>query len=211
MPYVPLISSSISSFFISNSCSLILKSKKQSDRNSLFCNSIDQLSMPIKKQYLPFLESLSNLHLFWSFTKIMIIHTWFIIFLVLSLSDPFWSFQILFGLLSSSFWYSQAVKVTWIEYKKETNNPLAIRNRFKDSVDFIGWYTNKTKSILKIPVNNAFKQYIAYHEGWGNYKYYKKNKKVIGLAKKVEKQSKIYRNQLKECKKSLDKKKYIIY
>ena len=48
----------------------------------------------------------------------------------------------------------------------------------------------KQKSILKISKKDAFKQYLAYHEGWGNYKYYKKNKKVIGLARKVEKQSK---------------------
>ena len=85
---------------------------------------------------------------------------------------------------SSSFGYSQAVKGTWEQYKKETGNKLAIRARFKDSVDFIGWYTNKTESILKISKKDAFKQYLAYHEGWGNYKYYKKNKKVINLAKK---------------------------
>ena len=33
---------------------------------------------------------------------------------------------------SSSFGYSQAVKGTWKQYKKETNNTFAIRNRFKD-------------------------------------------------------------------------------
>ena len=49
---------------------------------------------------------------------------------------------------SSSFGYSQAVKGTWEQYKKETGNKLATRLRFKDSVDFIGWYTNKTESIL---------------------------------------------------------------
>ena len=112
---------------------------------------------------------------------------------------------------SSSFGYSQAVKGTWEQYKKETGNKLAIRARFKDSVDFIGWYTNKTESILKISKKDAFKQYLAYHEGWGNYKYYKKNKKVISLAKKVEKQSKIYKKQLLKCKNSLNKKKYIIF
>ena len=112
---------------------------------------------------------------------------------------------------SSSFGYSQAVKGTWKQYKNETGNKLARRTRFKDSVDFIGWYTNKTKSILKIPINNAFKQYIAYHEGWGNYKNYKKNKKVIGLAKKVERQSKLYKSQLLKCQKSLNKNKYIIF
>ena len=112
---------------------------------------------------------------------------------------------------SSSFGYSQAVKGTWEQYKTETGNKLATRVRFKDSVDFIGWYTNKTDTILKISKKDAFKQYLAYHEGWGNYKYYKKNKKVIGLAKKVEKQSNIYKKQLLNCKNSLNKKKYIIF
>ena len=112
---------------------------------------------------------------------------------------------------SSSFGYSQAVKGTWDQYKKETGNKLATRARFKDSVDFIGWYTNKTESILKISKKDAFKQYLAYHEGWGNYKHYKKNKKVIRLAKKVERQSNIYKKQLHECKNHLDKNKYIIF
>ena len=112
---------------------------------------------------------------------------------------------------SSSFGYSQAVKGTWEQYKKETGNKFATRVRFKDSVDFIGWYTNKTEKILKISKNNAFKQYLAYHEGWGNYKYYRKNEKVIKLAKKVEKQSNIYKKQLYKCKNSLNKKKFIIF
>ena len=105
---------------------------------------------------------------------------------------------------SSSFGYSQAVKGTWEQYKKETGNKLATRVRFKDSVDFIGWYTHKTQSLLKISKKDAFKQYIAYHEGWGNFKYYKKNKKVIGLANKVKK-------QLFDCGSSLNKNKYIIF
>ena len=112
---------------------------------------------------------------------------------------------------SSSFGYSQAVKGTWEQYKKETGNKFATRARFKDSVDFIGWYTSKTENILKISKKDAFRQYLAYHEGWGNYKYYKKNKKVIRLARKVEKQSNIYKKQLLECQNSLNKKRYIIF
>ena len=112
---------------------------------------------------------------------------------------------------SSSFGYSQAVKGTWKQYKEEQNKPLALRTRFKDSVDFIGWYTNKSSKLLKIPKNDAFKQYIAYHEGWGNYKNYKKNEKVINLAKRVEKQSNVYKQQLSECKNSLSTSKYIIF
>ena len=112
---------------------------------------------------------------------------------------------------SSSFGYSQAVKGTWEQYKNETGNKLATRTRFKDSVDFIGWYTNKTNSILKISKNDVFKQYVAYHEGWGNYKNYTKNKKIIDLAKRVEKQSDLYKKQLLECQNQLNKNKYIIF
>ena len=112
---------------------------------------------------------------------------------------------------SSSFGYSQAVKGTWEQYKKETGNKVASRARFKDSVDFIGWYTSKSKSILNISQKDAFKQYVAYHEGWGNYKYYKKKEKVINLAKRVEKQSSIYKKQLSLCRNSLNKNKYIIF
>ena len=112
---------------------------------------------------------------------------------------------------SSSFGYSQAVKGTWEQYKRETGNKLATRIRFKDSVDFIGWYTNKSESILKISKKNAFKQYLAYHEGWGNYKNYKTNQKVILLANKVKIQSDKYQLQLKKCTNKLNRKKYIIF
>jgi len=114
---------------------------------------------------------------------------------------------------SSSFGYSQAVKKTWVLYKNDTNNPLALRTRFKDSVMFIGWYINKTNKINKIPLDDSYRQYLNYYLGWGNYakKTYKTDKKAIIFAKSVEKQSKIYKSQLRECQKSLDKNKYIIF
>ena len=112
---------------------------------------------------------------------------------------------------SSSFGYSQAVKGTWNQYKKETNNKLATRARFRDSVDFIGWYTDKTEKLLKISKRDVYRQYLAYHEGWGNYKNYKNNQKVIILAKKVTEQANEYRKQLKKCQKRLNKNKYIIF
>jgi len=113
---------------------------------------------------------------------------------------------------SSSLGYSQAVKKTWELYKTETNNSLALRTRFKDSVMFIGWYMNKTKKINKISLNDAYRQYLNYYLGWGNYakKTYKKDKNAIIFAKSVKKQSKIYKSQLIECEKNLNKK-YIIF
>ncbi len=112
---------------------------------------------------------------------------------------------------STSFGYSQAVKGTWDQYKEETNSRLATRARFKDSVDFIGWYINKTEKLLKIPKTDTYRQYIAYHEGWGNYKNYKKNKKVILFAKEVKNQANQYRKQLSKCQKRLNRNKYIIF
>ena len=112
---------------------------------------------------------------------------------------------------SSSFGYSQAVKGTWKQYKTETGNKYALRSRFKDSVDFIGWYTNKSEKILKISKSDAYRQYIAYHEGWGAYKNYKQNQKIVSLAKKVQKQSNKYKKQLSKCKNRLTTRKYIIF
>ena len=115
--------------------------------------------------------------------------------------------------LSSSLGYSQAVKKTWELYKAETDNPLALRTRFKDSVMFIGWYINKTNKINKIPMHDSYRQYLNYYLGWGSYakKTYKADKKAIIFAKSVQKQSNIYKNQLQDCQKSLDKNKYIIF
>ena len=112
---------------------------------------------------------------------------------------------------SSSFGYSQAVVGTWEQYKKETSNKYATRARFKDSVDFIGWYINKTSKILRISKKDAYRQYLAYYKGWGDYKNYKKDKKAIIYAKSVKDLASDYRKQLTVCQKNLNKNKYFIF
>ena len=112
---------------------------------------------------------------------------------------------------SSSLGYSQAVKGTWEQYKRETDSPLATRARFKDSVDFIGWYIHKSNKLLKIPKNDAYRQYLAYYKGWGDYKNYSKDSKAIIYARSVKEISKKYRKQLTICSKNLNKKRYIIF
>ena len=114
---------------------------------------------------------------------------------------------------SSSLGYSQAVKGTWEQYKKETNNKFATRIRFRDAVQFIGWFTNKTEEINKIPLTDVYRQYLNYYLGWSNYKNktYKTDQKAILLAKKAQKQADKYRLQLKKCQKKLNRNKYIIF
>ena len=114
---------------------------------------------------------------------------------------------------SSSLGYSQSIKKSWKAFKTETNSPLALRTRFKDSVNFIGWYINKTNKINKIPLNDAYRQYLNYYLGWGAYakQAYRTNKKAIIYAKNVERQSNIYKGQLNKCQKGLNRNKYIIF
>ena len=112
---------------------------------------------------------------------------------------------------SSSFGYSQAIKGTWQQYENETGRKLATRMRYKDSVDFIGWYITKSSKILKIPKTDPYRQYLAYYLGWKDYKNSKANKKANIYARSVRETSSKYRKQLTVCKKNLNKKKYIIY
>ncbi len=66
--------------------------------------------------------------------------------------------------------------------------------------------------LLCIGFLNSYRQYLNYYLGWGNYskKVYKTDKKAIILAKSVQKQSQIYKSQLKKCQKNLNNK-YIIF
>ena len=113
---------------------------------------------------------------------------------------------------SSSLGFSQAVVKTWDLYKKENNKPIALRMSFKNSSDFIGWYFWKTNKINKIAFTDTRNMYLNYYLGWEAYKNkaYRIDKKAIIFAKSVEKQAKIYKNQLRECKSILNKN-YIIF
>ena len=113
---------------------------------------------------------------------------------------------------SSSLGFSQAVNKTWDLYKKENNKPVAMRISFKNSSDFIGWYFWKTNKINKVSLRDTRNMYLNYYLGWAAYKNkaYQNNKKAIIFAKSVEKQAKIYKNQLRECKSILNKS-YIIF
>ena len=114
---------------------------------------------------------------------------------------------------SSSLGYSQSIKSSWDLYKKENNKPTALRISYKFSSDFVAWYFWKTNKINKIAFTDTRNMYLNYYLGWEAYKNkaYRTDKKAIIFAKSVEKQAKIYKNQLKECQKGLDRNKYVIF
>ncbi len=107
---------------------------------------------------------------------------------------------------SSAYGYAQALDGTWADYKKKTNRLFAQRNKFSHAIDFIGWYVAQSRRQLRISPTDAYRNYLAYHEGWGGYRRatYKQKKWLIAVAKKVSRQAAQYRRQLKRCSHKLD-------
>ncbi len=104
---------------------------------------------------------------------------------------------------SGALGFSQAIGITWKEYVSETSNDFAMRTSFDDSVDFIGWYVDKSARLIDIARTDAFGHYLAYHEGRTGYKrktYNSKSKKwLLGAAKKVRNRTANYKKQLLDC------------
>lgn len=102
---------------------------------------------------------------------------------------------------SSAYGYAQAVDGTWRLYQNSTKNFSAKRKKFSDAIDFIGWYVAQTRKRLNIPPNDGYRNYLAYHEGWGGYAQgtYKAKKWLISTAKRVANRANQYRAQLKRC------------
>lgn len=107
-----------------------------------------------------------------------------------------------FGHVSTAYGYAQALDGTWDEYKKDTGNFFAIRSDFGYATDFMGWYIDKTESRTGASKNDAYKQYLAYHEGAGGFNRgtYKRKKWLMKVARKVARLAETYRKQIPGCK-----------
>lgn len=100
---------------------------------------------------------------------------------------------------STAYGYSQALRSTWALYKNSSGGYFASRDNFGDAVDFIGWYANQANRRAHISRTNAYELYLAYHEGVTGYQHqtYLRKPWLMGVARKVERQTKIYQAQLK--------------
>lgn len=108
---------------------------------------------------------------------------------------------------SSAYGYAQAQDPAWNDYRKDTGNWGHDRDDFGDAINFVGWYTNMSNKRLGISKWDPYKQYLAYHEGWGGYSRASYNKKpqLLTVAKKVQGQAERYGAQLSKCSGKLDK------
>lgn len=103
--------------------------------------------------------------------------------------------------LSSAYGFAQAIDGTWGDYINHTRNSSAKRTRFSDAVDFVGWYTSQASHQLGINKKDAYNLYLAYHEGFGNYRKrtYKRKKFLLNAANKVKRYSYTYSKQINHC------------
>jgi len=111
---------------------------------------------------------------------------------------------------SSAYGYAQAVDGTWQAYIDATGNRNARRTSFDDSLDFMGWYMNRSADAADISLDDAYRQYLAYHEGWTGYLRGSYNKKpwLTGVATGVRNQANRYAAQYNDCKDSLNKRRF---
>ena len=113
---------------------------------------------------------------------------------------------------STAVGYSQALNMTWEDYKDETGNSGASRKNFKDSADFIGWYASKgyCQGFDRLDARSL---YLAYHEGYGGFKKktYRKKPWLIKVADRVQARSTKYQQQYWSCAGELKKKKYFFF
>ncbi|MBN2647902.1 MAG: hypothetical protein JXR44_08965 [Thiotrichales bacterium] len=106
------------------------------------------------------------------------------------------------GRASSAYGYAQATDEAWYDYQKSTGRWTARRSSLDDALDFIGWYNFQSFKRLGIERSDAFKLYLAYHEGHSGYRKrtYLQKSWLPPVAKKVANRSRMYQGQYSQCR-----------
>lgn len=109
------------------------------------------------------------------------------------------------GYKSTAVGYAQVINGAWADYLKDNPGFFKSRTRFRDAVDFIGWYLDRGSKKLKISKNNAEDLYLVYHQGINGYKKHeeKKSPKLRLIAKQVAQRAKAYEQQFRACSSKL--------
>jgi len=111
---------------------------------------------------------------------------------------------------SNAYGYSQALDSTWNNYRRDAGRYWADRDDFEDAVDFVGWYNDQSYRRSGIAKHDAYRLYLAYHEGQGGYNRgsYRNKPWLTAVAKKVQRKANSYATQLRGCETKFKKKKW---
>ena len=115
---------------------------------------------------------------------------------------PFrWFLFIPLGRASSAQGYAQAQDPVWGEYQEERGRLFRSRSDMEDALDFVGWYNHKTWKELGIARTDAYRLYLAYHEGRGGYRRgtWKSKPEVQRYARRVSETARSYQAQFARC------------
>lgn len=107
---------------------------------------------------------------------------------------------------SSAYGYAQATSEAWSDYKHDTGRYRADRDDFGDAMDFVGWYNRRSADVLGIARNDAYRLYLAYHEGTTGYRRgtFRSKDWLVAVARKVDTRARTYQSQLAGCEDDLD-------
>jgi len=110
------------------------------------------------------------------------------------------------GRVSSAYGYAQAKDETWADYERENSRWLASRTDFSDSLDFMGWYMDKTQRLNGVSKWDAYGQYLNYHEGWTGYRNrsYAGKAWLMRVARQVQARAERFNAQYRNCRDELD-------
>jgi len=103
---------------------------------------------------------------------------------------------------SSAYGYAQAQDPVWKAYRKATGRWFKSRTDMDDSLDFIGWYTDRIHRELGISKWDPRHLYIAYHEGIGGYRTgrWRHEDGLLETAAAVDHRAREYGAQLRRCR-----------
>jgi len=111
-----------------------------------------------------------------------------------------WVFPV--GRPSSAYGYGQVKDGTWADYIRATGRRGAERDDFVDVVDFIGWYGDLIHQRTAVEKDDAYRLYLAYHEGPGGFALGSHQGKpwLLEVARKVEARTRLYQGQYLGCR-----------
>ena len=101
---------------------------------------------------------------------------------------------------SSAYGFAQALNGTWHRYQTEQDTN-SNRANFSAASDFIGWYASHMQDELGINSNDAYRLYLAYHDGGAAYKRQQRSGqfKIGKLAHHVQRDADNFASQLSMC------------
>ena len=108
---------------------------------------------------------------------------------------------------ADAYGFAQATDAAWSDYTSDTGRRGASRDNFGDAIDFVAWYNDQSYQRNRITKTDAYRLYLAYHEGHGGYsrQTYSDKAWLLDAATNVASRATAYDGQLQGCERRLQR------